>query len=272
MNLNLVMRKGLNMGNRLLMGMTVGLVAMFAAAAGYANCGNCDGDQCKDDMKDHAHAAEVSKPAPQFTATDAKGNTYDLAALTKQGKIVVLEWFNPGCPFVQKHYAKGSTMNDLVKKYADKDVVWLAVSSTHDLSADDVTKAAEQWSINHPVLMDQAGKIGRLYGAKTTPNMFIISKEGVLVYSGAIDNDPTAGAPKTGNDAINYVDQALTELLAGKAVTTAQTRAYGCSVKYAKEQANASESKTDNAGVACGCEGGGTDKPKEKDKDKGKAA
>ncbi|MHB1155500.1 MAG: thioredoxin family protein [Phycisphaerales bacterium] len=242
----------------------------WSSATGYANCGTCDGDQCED----HASAAEVGKPAPRFTATDARGNTYDLAALTKQGKIVVLEWFNPGCPFVQKHYAKGSTMNDLAKKYAGKDVVWLAVSSTHDLAADAVVKAAEQWSINHPVLMDQTGKIGRMYGAKTTPDMFIISKEGVLVYSGAIDNDPTAGAPKTGDDAINYVDQALTELLAGKAVTTARTRAYGCSVNYAKEQANASApgSKVDHATVACGCEGGGTDKPKEKDKDKGKAA
>jgi len=201
----------------------------------------------KDSHKDHDHKkdkeakkddkaakAKVGEKAPDFTATDSQGNTVKLSELTAQGKIVVLQWFNPDCPYVVKHYQKGqpNTFNDMATKYAGKDVVILAVSSnapgTQGSGVERVNKARKDWNITYPVVMDEAGTIGKSFDAKNTPAMAVINKDGTLAYFGAIDDD--RGPDKPG--ATNYVTKAVDELLAGKPVTTSETKAYGCSVKY----------------------------------------
>ena len=175
-----------------------------------------------------AAKAKIGDAAPDFTLKDTDGN--DVSLSSHQGKIVVLEWFNPDCPIVQRWYNDGG-MNKVYDKYKDKDVVWLAVNTTagHTVEAD--KKAMEKWSIQRPVLNDADGKVGRMYGAKTTPHMYIIDKEGRLVYAGAIDDDPSG---RKGDKAVNYVAKALDEIAKGSTVTVAETKPYGCGVKYAK--------------------------------------
>jgi len=181
-----------------------------------------------------AAAATVGQPAPAFTATDVSGKTVSLADF--KGKHVVLEWVNPGCPFVVKHYGAGN-MQATQKDAVAKGVVWLAVNST---AADhgDYRKPAEMaaWMQGHQAaathtLMDADGKVGRAYGARTTPHMYVIDPKGTLVYAGAIDSKPTAN-PADIAGATNHVKQALAEATTGKPVSVAQTRPYGCSVKY----------------------------------------
>jgi peroxiredoxin len=212
----------------------VALVGLAAPTDAFAQQGRQkDKPQQKDHNHDHKHGdhACIGEPAPAFTLTDTDGKTHALADL--KGKIVVLEWFNPGCPVVVMHHEKHSTMKDLQKKYADKDVVWLAVNSGapgqqgHGQKAN--AGARKDWNIGYPVLLDESGKVGRAYEAKTTPHMYIIDKEGILRYNGAIDN----GSGRARGD-VNYVDQALTQIIAGETVSTAETKPYGCAVKYAK--------------------------------------
>lgn len=178
--------------------------------------------------------AEVGQPAPDFTLTDYQGKEHTLSSYTAQGNVVVLEWFNYECPFVKKHYNhKSDTMNTMVKSWEGEPVVWLRVNSADPKNAvgkaENVKKAVEDWEITTPVLVDADGKVGKMYGAKRTPEMYVITAEGVLAYHGAIDNDRTARGPGT----TNYVAQAVRQVLAGEAVTTPTTEAYGCSVKYA---------------------------------------
>lgn len=170
---------------------------------------------------------EIGKPAPAFTLEDHNGNKVSLADL--KGKIVVLEWWNEGCPVCVRHAQAGSIKN-LVTRYGDKGVVVLGINSTASCTNASNKKAYEQFKLNYVLLNDASGQVGRAYDAKTTPHMYIIDKEGVLVYNGAIDDDP--GGNKA--EKVNYVAKALDELLAGKAVSTPETRPYGCSVKYAK--------------------------------------
>jgi peroxiredoxin len=189
---------------------------------------------------DHKHAAKatsgeamakVGSAAPEFTLTDTNGKAHNLADYTKAGKVVVIEWFNPGCPYVVRHHETYTTMADTAKKFGDK-VVWLAINSSaagkegHGGDKDAIAK----WKISYPILNDEKGNVGKLYGAKTTPHMFIVDTKGMLVYAGAIDNDPKDSMPK--DKKINYVDQALTEIMAGKPVSNPETKQYGCSVKY----------------------------------------
>jgi peroxiredoxin len=169
--------------------------------------------------------AEVGSPAPDFTLKTTDGQSVTLSQY--KGKTVVLEWTNPQCPFVQRHYQEG-TMKNLAAKYAGKDVVWLAINSTHSANSDSNALWAKQQQIAYPILDDHDGKVGLLYGAKTTPDMFIIDSTGRLVYEGAIDNDPRGDK----SNRVNYVGQALDEVLAGKPIATAQTKSYGCNVKY----------------------------------------
>jgi len=170
-------------------------------------------------------AVALGETAPAFSLTDQAGKQVNLSDYA--GKIVVLEWLNPGCPFVQRHY-KSKTMVNLASKYQDKNVVWLAINSTS--SAD--SKANASWvtenALAYPILDDHDGKVGRLYGAKTTPHLFIIDASGKLAYHGGIDSD-ASGEEK---EPTNYVDKALGELTEGKAVTVSETKSYGCSVKY----------------------------------------
>ncbi len=185
----------------------------------------------------HAATAAVGQSAPDFSALDTSGKTHRLSDL--KGKLVVLEWTNPGCPFVQKHY--GGNMQGLQKEFTAKGVVWLAINSTETGSSDYLAPAGlARWLTDKQAspsatLMDESGKLGQLYGAKTTPHMYIIDPQGRLVYAGAIDSIASA-RPDDIKTATNYVRQGLTEALAGKALSVAASRAYGCSVKY-KDQA-----------------------------------
>lgn len=179
-------------------------------------------------------AATVGQPAPAFTAVDTSGKTVSLADF--KGRHVVLEWVNPGCPYVQKHYGSAN-MQGTQKEATAKGVVWLAVNSTATEHGDYKAPAAmAQWMQGQKAaatatLMDVDGKVGRAYGARTTPHMYIVDPKGTLVYAGGIDNKPTAN-PADVATAINHVKMALGESLAGKPVTQATTRPYGCSVKY----------------------------------------
>lgn len=170
----------------------------------------------------------VGDQAPAFTLSDTAGNQVSLADYS--GKVVVLEWLNPDCPFVQRHY-KAGTMKNLASKYGAQGVVWLTVNSTKymDAAANAKFKAAND--LPYTILVDQSGEVGHLYGAMTTPHMYVIDGGGRLVYIGAIDDDPRGNkdGPST-----NYVAVALDEVLAGTAVSTAETKPYGCSVKYKK--------------------------------------
>ena len=172
-------------------------------------------------------AAAIGSPAPNFELKDQNGNTVTLDQY--KDKVVVLEWFNDGCPFVQKQYTTGA-MNTTASTYAAKDVVWLAINSTSSADVSHNKKVAGDWKMDRPVLDDSNGTVGHLYGAKTTPNMYVINK-GVLVYEGAIDDKPTPEASDLVGST-NYVAKALDEVLAGKPVTTAVTKPYGCGVKY----------------------------------------
>lgn len=172
-------------------------------------------------------STEDAPPAPDFELTDHNGQTVRLSDY--QGRIVVLEWFNEECPFVQRHHKDGrNTMVSLADRYAQHDVVWLAINSTNHATVDSNKKIAAKWEIPYPILDDSAGDIGRAYGARTTPHMFVIDAEGRIVYQGAIDNDARGREQQP----TNYIDQTLGELLAGETVSVASTRPYGCSVKY----------------------------------------
>ncbi len=182
-----------------------------------------------------AFAAPVlGQPAPAFQALDASGKTRSLSEF--KGKTVVLEWTNNGCPYVQKHY-NSANMQSTQKAATAKGVVWLSVDST-TRDASDYRSPADlaAWMQQHKAgsnatLRDNDGTIGRAYGARTTPHMYVIDPAGKLVYIGAIDSKPTAN-PSDIATATNYVNQALAESMAGKPVSVATTRAYGCSVKY----------------------------------------
>lgn len=182
-----------------------------------------------------AQAIETGTAAPDFSLKSTEGKTVSLKDYA--GKAVVLEWFNPGCPFVQKHYKDGD-MQALQKIYKEKGVVWLTISSTNSNHGDFLTpekalnKKAEWKMESSEILLDPSGVVGKKYGAKTTPHMFIVNAEGKLVYQGAIDDDASVfSSPK---EAKNHVSAALDELLAGKAVTLGATESYGCSIKYAE--------------------------------------
>ncbi len=182
-----------------------------------------------------AHA-EVGKAAPDFQLKDLDGKEVKLSSY--KGKVVVLEWFNPGCPFVKKSHAKGS-LKEAAAKHGKEGVVWLAVNSSgpgregNGLAAN--KDAAKTWSLTHPVLVDETGSVGKAYGATNTPHMFVIDDKGTLVYRGAIDNSPDGeGESAPDGKLVVYVDDALTAIKAGKPLATAETKAYGCGVKYAK--------------------------------------
>jgi peroxiredoxin len=173
-------------------------------------------------------AATVGQAAPEFSVRDQDGREVDLGKL--RGKIVVLEWTNPDCPFVQRHY-RAKTMNTLADRFKDRDVVWLAVNSTSYMDAAKDRAWRTEQGFSYPVLDDRAGAVGGAYGAKTTPHMFVIDKTGTVVYQGAIDDD-AAGSNE--GSARNYVAEALDDVTTGKPVRVAETKPYGCSVKYSK--------------------------------------
>jgi peroxiredoxin len=180
--------------------------------------------------------AVVGQPAPDFQLQDLDGKTVKLSDY--KGKVVVLEWFNPGCPFVRASHtsAKGG-LHNLPQKALQNGVVWLAINSSakgkEGNGVDASRKAEDAFHMNYPVLLDESGSVGHMYGATNTPNMYVIDKSGTLVYGGAIDNSPDAeGESPTGPTLVNYVSDALDAINAGKPVAVPQTKAYGCGVKY----------------------------------------
>ena len=177
--------------------------------------------------------AEIGAKAPDFTLTDIDGKKHTLSDYTAEGKTVVLEWFSPECPFVKKHYREDTgTMLAIENEMKDEPVVWLRINSArkgHPSTGVDRNKeAAKDWNIKTPILLDESGKVGQSYNAKRTPEMYIIDTQGVLRYHGAIDNRNDAAMPGD----VNYVRNALQQVLAGETVTTTTTKAYGCGVKY----------------------------------------
>jgi peroxiredoxin len=181
------------------------------------------------------HAQEVGKAAPDFALSDSNGKKHSLSDL--KGKFVVLEWFNPGCPFVKKHYSSNN-MQELQKKYTEKGVVWLTISSSAEGKQGHLTPELANQEIKEKkanmtaLLLDHDGKVGQAYGAKTTPHMFVIDPKGTLIYGGAIDDNDSAD-PEVIKTSKNYVAAALDEAMSGKPVQVASTDSYGCSIKYA---------------------------------------
>jgi alkyl hydroperoxide reductase subunit AhpC len=181
-----------------------------------------------------AFAAKVGEPAPDFQGVDSHGQVQKLSSY--RGKFVVLEWHNQGCPYVRKHYESGN-MERLQKAWTKKGVVWLTLISSapgkegYVTAAEENAYLAKHKAVPTAAILDPKGEIGRLYGAKTTPHMFVINPKGVLIYNGAID-DKESTDYKDIPGAKNYVSAALAAATAGKAVPVSTTRPYGCGVKY----------------------------------------
>ncbi|MBC8064434.1 MAG: thioredoxin family protein [Chlorobia bacterium] len=179
-------------------------------------------------------SAEPGEAAPVFALTDTNGKSHTLSDF--KGKYVVLEWLNYGCPYVQTHYESGN-MPGLQKEWTKKGVVWLSIVSSapgkqgyyEPAAMNDQTKK-NQGSMT-AVLLDPTGKVGKEYGAKTTPHMYVINPEGKIIYAGGIDNKAVS-KPQTDPSVTNYVTQALSEAMAGKEVSVKKARPYGCGVKY----------------------------------------
>lgn len=195
--------------------MATGALALFAFFGAAA---------CADDVLPPAGTtARVGEAAPTFTVTDIDGRTHSLADYTKQGKVVVLEWFNPDCPAVKQHHERAKTMKELAAKYKDKNVVWLAINSgapgKQGTGAERNQRAKGEYQIEYPIVLDPTGAIGKAYAARVTPTMVVVDAQGKVAYHGAIDENRKDGA--------NYVDRAVGALLEGKPVETRETRAYG---------------------------------------------
>ena len=178
-------------------------------------------------------SAAIGLPAPDFTLPAADGSTVKLSDF--KGKRVVLEWFNPECPFVKAAHGEGA-LKDLAARTTATGVVWLAINSgapgKQGHGAEVNKQAAVAWSLTHPILLDETGAVGHAYGASNTPHLYVIDEKGVLAYRGALDNAPMGEAE--GGTRVAHFEDALAALAAGKPITTPETRAWGCSVKYAK--------------------------------------
>lgn len=213
------------MKKALIAAIILGAVVAIAAIASY---------RMSDTVPVSMKEPPVGSPAPALTLTDTKGKQHNLADY--KGKYVVLEWVNLGCPFVKKHYESGN-MQATQKKAVDKGVVWLSVCSSAQWKQGHLSPAgwneeiADRKMASTAVLLDESGEVGRSYGAKTTPHMYIVNPEGVLIYKGAIDDKPSTNKD-TIPGARNHVLAALDESMSGKPVSTASTTPYGCSVKY----------------------------------------
>ncbi len=181
-----------------------------------------------------AEHADVGKQAPDFALKDLDGKEVRLSSF--KGKTVVLEWFNPGCPFVKAAHTKGS-LKDAAKRQTKNGVVWLAINSgapgKQGVGVEANREGAKTFAMDNPILLDEAGTVGKTYGATNTPHVMIVDGQGTLVYRGAVDNSPDGdGESPTGGKLVSYVDAALADLGAGKPVAKSETKAYGCSVKY----------------------------------------
>lgn len=181
-----------------------------------------------------AQSAKLNETAPDFRLKDSNGKEHSLSDF--KGKVVVLEWINYDCPFVKKHY-DSKNMQSLQEKYTSKGVIWLAICSSApgkqgNFTADEINKRSQNHGAKFTAyLIDEDGKVGKMYGAKTTPHMYIIDKDGKLVYAGGIDDKASTDVNDI-KSAKNYVSSALDEVLEGKKVSVQSSTPYGCSVKY----------------------------------------
>lgn len=182
------------------------------------------------EKKNDAVKAAIGEPAPDFTLTDTEGKSHRLSDY--KGKIVVLQWINPQCPVCRRVWSDGlvGSMRDEMKKVAP-DIVHLTINSTHFMEPSQSAAYLKEHKIDVPALDDRAGTVGRLYGARTTPHMYVIDQKGILRYDGAFDDD-ARGREDSGTT--NYVVNAVKQIVAGETVTPDTTRPYGCSVKYGK--------------------------------------
>ena len=212
------------------------LVICFAFSASaappiLAHCGKCGVGETK------AHAAHkkasVGHVAPAFQLKDLNGKKHSLAKY--KGKTIVLEWFNPECPFVVTVHSQGGVLETMAQKSVNNGTVWLAINSSakgrQGHGAAKNRAAAKKWRMKHPILVDENGSVGKAYGAKTTPHIFVVDAKGKLVFKGAPDNAPRG---KRGGSYKAYLSDALTDLAAGKRVRRAQSSSWGCSVKYSR--------------------------------------
>jgi len=209
---------------------TAAMAALLVSVAWAGEKEKKANDGARDEVR-----AEIGKAAPDFALKDLNGKEHRLS--DHKGKIVVLEWTNYQCPYVQFHHAKAHTMQTTAAEFEGKDIVWLAIDSSHfsEDKKEEIRAFAAASQYAFPILLDPEGHVGRTYQAKTTPHMFVIDREGTLVYSGAIDSDSNVNAAeRDANTVKNYVAAALAALTEGKAVETTETKPYGCSVKYAK--------------------------------------
>ncbi len=179
------------------------------------------------------HKAELGQPAPAFTLVDVDGVEHTLSDYTEKGQTVVLEWFNPDCPFVKKYYREDTgTMNTLASEFKDRGVTWLRINSAREghstTGASRLNKAVEQYNLKTPILLDYTGDVGHAYGAKRTPEMYVIDSQGVLRYHGSMCSDK--GAADIGDEI--YVRSALEAVLAGETVEKSETKPFGCAIKY----------------------------------------
>jgi peroxiredoxin len=238
----------MNVSKRQILGLVIGSATMFAASTAMAQAdahapkggkgGVAPAAAQPEHKKDVGQTEKaqgngvvaIGQDAPAIELKDTDGKTVKLSDF--KGKVVVLEWFNPECPYVQKHHKTNTTMVDTFNKFKDKGVVWLAINSNapgkEGSGLEKNAQAKKDWKLPFPVLLDESGKVGKSYGAKNTPAMFVIDANGKLAYMGAIDNsdNPT----KLGST--NYVEQAVSQLLAKETVSTPVTKPYGCGVKY----------------------------------------
>ncbi|HOW70815.1 MAG TPA: redoxin domain-containing protein [Phycisphaerae bacterium] len=196
----------------------LGIALAAAAAFSWSLAASAGENQPKSEA---ARTAEIGKPAPDFNLKDAYGKAFTLSEF--KGKIVVLEWMNPGCP-VSRGKQVDQVMQKTYAKYAAKGVVWLGVDSTAGQKAEANRVYAAETGLNYPVLLDPDGKVGHAFVATKTPHLFVIDKTGKLVYAGAIDDQGEK----------NFVGAAVEDLLAGREVAKSRTEAYGCTVKYAR--------------------------------------
>jgi len=178
-----------------------------------------------------AHAL-IGEAAPNFVLPSIGGELVNLSDYA--GKTVVLEWFNPGCPFV-KDVHNADKVTSIANQWAAQDVVWIAINSgalgKQGTGLDTNQRAASKWDITYPVLLDESGAVGKAYGARTTPHMYVIAPDGTLAFAGAFSNAPL-GNVSGGDDEVNYVDAALTAVTSGQPVAESAPKPWGCSVKY----------------------------------------
>ena len=204
------------------LGLTVALAAAVGAAPPSAKPGSTPA------------VAKIGEKAPAFSLTGIDGKQVSLKDFA--GKIVVLEWVNPGCPICKGAHMDGR-IPGMIKELKDLGVVHLAINSTSTTTAEENAEALKKYGIEYTVLLDNDGAVGHAYNAKTTPHMYVIDTEGVLRYNGALDNGGPQGKAKEGETLVNYAVQAVKQIKAGETVSPTETKSYGCSVKYGKPAA-----------------------------------